>query len=314
MGGHEYDLKCANEKIDRAKELLNRIMPNFPGFNGFGLGFENPEFFWYIFIENRSLIDLLKGEFSAAEIGMNLYPIISEVIKPQKSKMLPPDQTFIIQGGLSIGNVNFDTTGTLGCIIKQFDTRYVISTSSVLAPPGSRINDEVSQPSPEDNDRKLNIIAKIVSVVRPSKISRNNVDVALAEIYEHVNCTSRIKDIGRPTGFDVGTIGKPVRKSGRSTYYTEGRIIATDVSFLIYREPELILMVDQFLVASSESEFCSYGDEGALVVDGKNHALGIIVQAYKGMALCSGAKEAFERVGITDPNCFDEIPMREWSN
>lgn len=313
MGGHEFDITCANERIDRAKELLNRIMPNFPGFNGFGLGFENPEFFWYIFVENRALIEPLKGEFSAAEIGMSLYPIVSGVIRPQKPQKLMPDQNFIIQGGLSVGNVNFDTTGTLGCIIKQFDTRYLISTSTVLAPQGSRINEEITQPSQDDNARKLNVIAKMVSVIRPSKISRNYVDVALAEIYDYVNCTSRIKDIGRPTGFDSGTIGKAVRKSGRSTYYTEGRIIATDVSFLIYRDPELILMVDQFLVASSETEFCSSGDEGALIIDGKNRAIGIIVQAYKGMALCCDAKEAFERIGITDPNCFDEIPMREWS-
>jgi hypothetical protein len=311
MGGHEYDLLCANERIDRAKELLNRIMPNFQGFNGFGLGFENPEFFWYIFIESRELIEPLRGEFSAAKIGMSLYPIISDVIRPQKPVRNAPNQNFIIQGGLSIGNITYDTNGTLGCVVKQHDRKYMISTSGVLGPPGSKIHDEISQPSPEDNNRRINIIGKLESSIRPNGISRNSVDVALAQIYGHVDCTSRIKDIGRPLGYMDPAIGMNVRKSGKVTSYTEGKIISTDVSFLIYRQPSLILMVDQFLVASSESEFCTYGDEGSFIMDGQNQVIGIIVQAYKGMALCCNGRDAMERLGITDPNCFDDIPVED---
>ncbi len=311
MGGHEFDLPCANERIDRAKELLNRIMPNFPGFNGFGLGFENPEFFWYIFIDNRDLIEPLRGEFSAAEIGMSLYPIISDFIRPKQPIKNNPEQNFIIQGGISVGNVTFDTSGTLGCIVKQYDRKYIVSTSSVLGPPGSKIHDEISQPSAEDNNRKLNIIGKLDSAIRPNGISRNYVDAALAQVYGHVNCTARIKDIGRPTGFRKATIGMNVRKSGKVTGYTEGRVIATDVSFLIYREPNLVLMVDQFLVASSESEFCSYGDDGSFIIDGRNNFVGILVQSYKGMALCCDGESAFERLGISDPNCFDDLPVED---
>jgi len=81
-------------------------------------------------------------------------------------------------------------------------------------------------------------------------------------------------------------IGEAVRKFGRTTGYTEGQIfsICLDIWIRYDRTGQSAFFQDQFLIEpdlSQFTEFVSSGDSGSLLVDAKQHAVGLI---FAGMA------------------------------
>ena len=67
-----------------------------------------------------------------------------------------------------------------------------------------------------------------------------------------------------------------VRKSGRTTRLTEGRITATDVTLRVGYSDGFLVFTDQFLVTGVRTGFSGPGDSGSLIVDAENHAVGLL--------------------------------------
>ncbi|MDS0257429.1 hypothetical protein ApAK_07095 [Thermoplasmatales archaeon AK] len=307
IGGHDYDLACANGQIERSKEILYKIMNEVDSFTGFGLGFDNPEFFWFVFVDDVSVLPFLKDEFAAAELGFNIFPSTANAIRysqPPETVSIPKEP---VQGGISVGNLPWITTGTLGGVLRSGEEQYIVSISRVLGPPGSRINDEIVQPSLVDFDMNARIVAKLSSVARPVPLNKNLIDAAIAKLQPTVKGSSRIKNIGKPTRIDSPQIGMDVRKSGRTTDYTEGKIIATDVSFKIFDYGKIYSITDHFLISSEDTEFATSGDEGSFILDNNNSLVGMITATFHAMAICSKASNLFERFGFDDAEAFEDL-------
>ncbi|MEM0158971.1 MAG: hypothetical protein QW812_05620 [Thermoplasmataceae archaeon] len=304
VGGHDYDLECANAQIDRSRDILYKLMNEIDSFTGFGLGFDNPEFFWFVFVDDPSILPYLRDELSAAQLGFNIFPSSADVITYPQPSLSPSFPKEPLQGGVSSGCLKGLTTGTLGGILRSGEDQYLVSVSRVFAPPGSRINDDITQPSVPDFDMKARLVAKLSSVARPVPLNKNVVDAAIAKLQPDIPGTSKIRDIGKPSRIDSPQIGTDVRKTGRTTDYTEGRVICTDVSFKVFDHGTLYPITDHFLVSSEDGNFAAPGDEGSFILDNNNSLIGMITATFRSMALCSKATNLFERFGFDGQEAF----------
>jgi hypothetical protein len=207
-------------------------------------------------------------------------------------------------GGVSIGHVQI-TAGTLGVLARRNGRPVILSNNHVLANQNAgRVGDPILQPGPADGGRLQDTIARLADFVpiqfkepAPGPIARflarlfapllhaagwglrrlpssasNFVDAAVAEPIEPRLVTPEILGIGRARGTKDPEIGLQVRKSGRTTGVTQGRITAIDAVVEVdYGGPTAIFR--EQIVSDLLSKG---GDSGSLVVDDARHAVGLL--------------------------------------
>lgn len=206
----------------------------------------------------------------------------------------------VIVGGISAANTNLTgQSGTIG----YFCTRrsrlplraaarptHIFSNSHVLADLRRESVDEsdlIMQPSPGEPSSNRPI-ATLVSFA-PVKFGgttdeANRVDAALARLWEQQPHKPLIPCIGAVKGYvpkEEVEVGEAVRKFGRTTGYTEGRVfsIYLDIWIRYDRTGQSAFFRDQFLIEPDAPRFPNFvksGDSGSAVVDGAQHAVGLI--------------------------------------
>jgi hypothetical protein len=195
-------------------------------------------------------------------------------------KQAPP-----IRLGTSGGNSHDETTqfccaGTLGAEVKdRRGARYILSNNHVLAKSNhATLGDPIIQPGLIDVNcfaNRAQVVAHLSEFAQIRFSGTNDVDAALAEIVPGmVSRRGRIIDIGRPGQPIEPVIGMRVKKSGRTTGKTFGRIVAINVSVNVELprhcgddHGDNARFIDQFIVNSTTTrQFIDSGDSGSLVV------------------------------------------------
>lgn len=302
---NDCDIECANKQINRTMEILGRLMGEVDQFRGFGLGYDKPEFFWYIFVENEAAVHLIKEQCSAAEVGFSLYPLHSAIdeVEELEPTVALPDR--IVLGGVSIGHLLAHSTGTLGGVLRIGEQKYAVSAAEVLAPDGAKLGDPIVQPSIEDSPHKMYAMGKLAVVSKLGFGSINDLDAAIATVDSEIPTSPRIMEIGRPNDVTEPELGMNVRKTGRTTGFTEGKVLSTDVRLKVLREDKMYVLQDQFIIMSESGEFAKVGDEGAFIFDNNNDLVGMIQMAFHGMAICARGSILMTRFGFMPPYCFE---------
>jgi len=202
----------------------------------------------------------------------------------------------VIVGGISGANTNLTgQSGTIGyfCTRKTKLPRrkeiHLLSNSHVFADlrkPKVDDSDLIMQPSPGEpgSNRPIGTLVNF-SALKFNDISEpNHVDAAIARLWGPQRHDPLIPLIGGITGYvekcDV-ELGEGVRKFGRTTGYTEGRVfsIYLDIWIRYDRTGQSAFFQNQFLIEPASPEvtkFVSKGDSGSLVVDASQHAIGLI--------------------------------------
>ena len=137
--------------------------------------------------------------------------------------------------GVSGGNVNdisraFCCSGTLGALVTNGGTQYVLSNNHVLARSDQAVvGDDVSQPGLIDNGCR---IATVVADFSGAPPLGSNVDAAVAQLRPgQMDSSGFIEDIGVPSSTIVNpSVGLSVAKSGRTTGFTTGTISSINTS------------------------------------------------------------------------------------
>jgi hypothetical protein len=104
-------------------------------------------------------------------------------------------------------------------------------------------------------------------------------------------------------------VGEPVRKFGRTTGYTEGRVfsIYLDIRVRYDRTGRSALFQNQLLIEPTLPRFNKFvekGDSGSLLVDGEQHAVGLI------FAGASDALDSQTTLSPPDATAADNQPRR----
>ena len=178
--------------------------------------------------------------------------------------------------GVSGGNVNdatrrFCCSGTLGALVTDGTSTYILSNNHVLARGDQAVaGEDVSQPGLIDNNCAIATVVADFTIASPLG---SNVDAAIAQLRPGtMDGTGFIEDIGVPSRAVVApTVGMSVAKSGRTTGFTTGSIssINTSVSVQYTREcgggkKFTVAYTNQVVINSST--FSAGGDSGSLIV------------------------------------------------
>jgi hypothetical protein len=202
----------------------------------------------------------------------------------------------VIIGGISGANTNLTgQSGTIGyfCTRRSKLPRrkeiHLLSNSHVFADlrkQGVDDSDLIMQPSPGEpgSTRPIGTLVNFSALKFDDISAPNHVDAAIARLWGPERHDSLIPLIGAVKGYvekgDV-EIGEAVRKFGRTTGYTEGRVfsIYLDIWIRYDRTGQSAFFQNQFLIEPALPEFAQFvskGDSGSLVVDASQHAIGLI--------------------------------------
>jgi hypothetical protein len=212
-------------------------------------------------------------------------------------------------GGVSIGHIDV-TAGTLGCLVTKKGELFILSNNHVLANSNAaQKSDPIIQPGRYDGgtlddqiailedfiplnfgtspptcsmatwvEGLLNWLAKLLGsshrVMAFQEVpARNLVDAAIARPLSGDLVEKRILEIGVPKGTRSATLGTQVKKSGRTTGFTTGRITQIDVTTQVsYGEEQKAVFEDQ-LMAGAMSQG---GDSGSAVLDEEDYVIGLL--------------------------------------
>ncbi|MHB1812947.1 MAG: Nal1-like putative serine protease [Thermoplasmataceae archaeon] len=292
LGNEHYHYICGYETARELKEAAVNYAFKMNSFVALGISLVNREFLLNLFSNNFRENETITSEFNMGLWRTNSPSIIMTPPETPKSTKIRP-----VQGGVSVGNVNFPVAGTIGGVVIINNEFYILSSGRALAPENFELRDEVSQDAFFDGGNEKDVIGFLSSTALPVKGNSNTMDCAVALVYEDVGVAGRIVRIGNLGRTAEPMLGMRVMKRGRTTDTTYGIIICTDATVsVIYPHGEYIFR-DQIIVASEKSHFALSGDEGSFVLDGNKNVLGIILASSSDITVVSPIDPVLERFG-----------------
>lgn len=234
--------------------------------------------------EVDKLIEHFKGA-AKGEVDVKIVGQIRAQAEPVQRKRHRP-----LRIGDSVGLVGMDMgAGTIACFVSSADPKdektYILSNNHVLAKENDgRKGSPVIQPGPADGGKEPNdAVATLTRFVELAK-DGNRVDAAIAAVKDGININrNSLAGLGKLAGARDARIEKAekVFKIGRTTGLTEGRVSAFEIDGLqvMYPYPLLTLTFDDQMeigARNASAPFSRGGDSGALVVDSRNRAIGLL--------------------------------------
>jgi hypothetical protein len=235
-------------------------------------------------------------------------------------------------GGVSIGHINV-TAGTLGCLVLKGGELFILSNNHVLANTNlGKKGDSIIQPGKHDGgtladkmatldefvtidfgtssptcptaktvEQLLNAIAKGIGsghrvVSYQESGGENRVDAALARPLSPDLVERHILNIGVPKGSREATLGTNIKKSGRTTGFTTGRIIQIDATVQVsYSSAGVATFTDQFVAGPMSAG----GDSGSAVLDEDGYVVGLLFGGSQNTTIINPIRFVLNALGIT---------------
>jgi len=184
--------------------------------------------------------------------------------------------------GVSIGHYLI-TAGTFGAVVYDrkdgqpliLSNNHVLANSSNGRDTRAKIGDLILQPGAIDGGVKPEDgIARLKKYVALNEYPRrNNVDCALAQPLNTGLIVPEILGIGKVQGTITAQVGMNVKKTGRTTGLTTGKIRAVNVTLNVgYGSGRTLRFENQILTTNISSG----GDSGSLVMEENNRAVGLL--------------------------------------
>ena len=187
--------------------------------------------------------------------------------------------------GVSTGHPNI-TAGTIGCRVTDGTNVYALSNNHVYANSNeATIGDNVLQPGPSDDGVNPDDAIGTLAAYEPIKfdVSGNTIDAAIATVTfdDFDGDGTEELAVGNATPLDgyrtpksetvAAAINMPVKKYGRTTGLTKGRVYALNATVDVAYDEEgekVARFVGQIII--TPGSFSAGGDSGSLIVaDGK---------------------------------------------
>lgn len=238
-------------------------------------------------------------------------------------------------GGMSIGHYAI-TAGTLGCLVNKDGRQVILSNNHVLANSNAaQIGDAILQPGPVDGGRTNDRIATLLDfipinfdmpeppsdckfaraviaafnlgckaigsktryrVVRPKAAGQNLVDAAIALPLDPAEVVDEILDIGTIQGVAVANLGDTVKKSGRTTGFTTGTILQTDVTVDVsYGAGQVARFTDQLMAGAMSAG----GDSGSALLNEHDELVGLLFAGSDSTTIFNHIDNVFLELGVT---------------
>jgi hypothetical protein len=120
--------------------------------------------------------------------------------------------------------------------------------------------------------------------------AENLVDAAIASLDDDGSVLPEILDIGRIAGVVEAALGAPLKKSGRTTGFTTGTVLQTDVTVRVsYGTNRIATFTDQLMAG----EMSQGGDSGSAVLDDQNRIAGLLFAGSTNTTVISRIQHVF---------------------
>jgi hypothetical protein len=214
-----------------------------------------------------------------APLAQNLNPRLSLGSKKNQQFFPPPVPLGVSGGNMNDQSAGWCCSGTLGCLVADSGgIQYILSNNHVLAITNNGTpGDPIIQPGLVDTNCAFDpyqTVAHLSDFVEIKFVDSNTVDAAIAEVVPGMVATDgNINLIGTISSQVLANppLGTKVRKSGRTSGLTNGKIAAVGVTVLIYYETScgsLSTQTANFVnqLRLRPGGFIKSGDSGSLVV------------------------------------------------
>lgn len=189
------------------------------------------------------------------------------------------------RGGDSLGfGAPSGATGTLACVVEDAaKDEFALGCNHIIADEnkGTRNADEVWSPGALDGGTNANRVGLLTDFedVHTGGVRTNVMDAAMARLDKNAGAPHLIHSLGSVTGVELNpAYNTNVQKYGNATQLTTGDLTFKNVSLLVPFDGGQALFVDQYgLVGDFGLPFANDGDSGALVLNKKGEALGLVM-------------------------------------
>lgn len=211
--------------------------------------------------------------------------------------------------GVSGGNINdisraFCCSGTLGSLVTDGTTKYILSNNHILARQDqATVGEDISQPGLIDNGCRA---ATIVADFTRAPLLGTNVDAAVAALRSGtMDSTGFIEGIGTISKNTlVPSVGLAVIKSGRTTGTTTGTIASINTSVNVQYQKScgqgkkfVVSYTNQVVINSTT--FSAGGDSGSLILsnDAAFHPVALLYAGSSSTTIANPINEVITKVG-----------------
>ena len=190
--------------------------------------------------------------------------------------------------GVSGGNVNDSTkrfccSGTLGALLTDGTTSYILSNNHVLGLSGKAgAGEDISQPGLIDNNCQIPTIVADFTVA--PELGPSNVNAAIAQLRPgEMSADGLIQGIGVPSSVVMApAVGLSVTKAGRTTGVTTGTISSINTTVSVQYQAGcgqgkkfVVSFTNQVVIGPGN--FSAGGDSGSLILAaGSNQPVGLL--------------------------------------
>lgn len=239
-------------------------------------------------------------------------------------------QTRPIQLGTSGGNINdlsrlFCCSGTLGSLVQNATTQFILSNNHVLARTNkAQLGEGIIQPglidqTPVCAQNTADIVANLsaFNTISFTAGATNTIDAAIAQVIPgDVNTGGSILEIGQVSSSIVApTLGLAVKKSGRTSGLTTGSIAAINVTANVqyFKQCGIGSQTAQFVnqIAITPGTFSAGGDSGSLIVENVAtcpRLVGLLFAGSDTITLANPISDVLAAFGVSMVGCSSSPP------
>jgi hypothetical protein len=214
--------------------------------------------------------------------------------------------------GASIGHYKV-SAGTFGTVVYDRKTNcpLILSNNHILAnitngrDGRSAIGDPIYQPGSYDGGTSKTVIGNLYNFIPIKyetkgsggrKAAANLVDAAVAQPVSPEAISSEIIDIGNVTGVAKPEMNMKVKKSGRTSGLTSGRVRVMHTTLKVDMDDNRYAVFEDQIVTDMVSK---PGDSGSLVVNENNEAVGLLFAGSDRSAIFSPIQNVLSALGVT---------------
>lgn len=234
-------------------------------------------------------------------IKLLAFPVVSSIYTTRTNRIRP------VVGGISISHL-LSTAGTLACTVKDKISGKIfgLSNNHVVAmqwgeKKEGKIGDSIVQPGVVDGGTETDKIGELVKWKEVSLESPNIIDAGIFT----VDGLNSILEVGKPAHVVEPTAGITVKKSGRSSGLTFGRIIDLGATMTVEGWGNAVFE-DQIVVSPA---FGIPGDSGSWVGDENDNTIGLLFAGSTEITLVNKAKNIEELLGVEFSTYLTSVPI-----
>jgi hypothetical protein len=207
-----------------------------------------------------------------------------------------------INGGDSISH-GFVTAGTLGCVVYDADTKqmyglsnnHVLAAGSTISSPYANKGDTVYAPGCYDSGFCMYPIGSLVKYIPLQESVLNFVDCAVFKPDRLTDVSTNITNIGELTGYTEAQENMLVRKQGRTTGLTSGKIMDYNATI----EVDYGGLTLKFVNCIVTEHMGNGGDSGSALVTEDNEMVGLLFAGSDTITVYNRASYVLQQLNVT---------------